>query len=251
VDLWVTASPSGRRTHLLLDPVLTGQADDPLRRLGEVAGCVAHQIKNSIHSLLGFVHQIERQSPEGRVGDVSAKQYISALRTLGELAEDVLGMAGAARPAKEVVSLCDVLSSAVALRRRPDVRVRISLPQRPIYLHASRARLVHALFNLIDNASRASRPGESVDVHAELEDDHVRIDIVDSGPGMPTSDVSRAVASDGSGYGLVAVRRFVESAGGCLNISPVLPIGTRCRVVLPGASAPADSEALEPAGTSS
>jgi signal transduction histidine kinase len=242
-DLWVSASPSGRRTYILLDPVLPERSEDPLRRLGEAAACVAHQIKNSIHALLGFVRQIERQGRGGHVGEISAAQYVSALRTLGDLAEDVLGMAGSPRSAEEAVPLHEALASAMALSRRPDVRVQVTLPPYPLYVRAARPRLVHALFNLVDNAARASRPGGRVEVHAESEDEHVRIEIVDSGPGMPATGDSGAVSvNGGSGYGLLAVRRFLEGIAGRLEVSSVEPHGTRCRVTLPRAPAPAGTE---------
>src|SRR5205085_1100305 len=53
LQAWLGPSERGLRTFLLLspDPAPSRTSEDPLRRLGEAAACVSHQIRNSIHAL--------------------------------------------------------------------------------------------------------------------------------------------------------------------------------------------------------
>jgi PAS domain S-box-containing protein len=244
-EVWVTPSHEGRTTHVLLDPNAgRDPEDDPVRRLGEAAACVAHQVKNSIHGLQAFAEGMEREGLSA--GLAGAGRYSSALHSLGELVEDVLGMAGTPGCAAQNVPLADALRSAMALGHWPGIEVRVRLAP-GIEVRTSRPRLVHSLFNLIDNACRASGPSGCVEVRAERNGREVHVEIADSGPGPSTKGAELGDAPrGGSGYGLIAVRRFLEGCGGRLCFEPNPTGGTCCRVILPGV--PEVGVAAQPGG---
>jgi signal transduction histidine kinase len=112
----------------------------------------------------------------------------------------------------------------------------MTAPQPPLYVEARRGALMHAMFNLLDNAARSNRAGATVSVNVENRGPWVVVDITDTGPGIPP-DVARARgpirSSRGSGLGLMAARRFVEDCGGHLSLTALDAHGTRCRVELP------------------
>ena len=231
-EMWLGAGPQGRRAYLLLDPRNGSAADDPVRRLGESAACVAHQIKNSMHALQGVVQGIG-PAP----GASSSDQCLAALRGLGALADDVLAMAGSPRARTERVAIDEVLRSAVALLG--PATIRMSLPPSQLYVDVRRSLLVHAIFNLLDNAIRMSPRGEAVAVDARLRGDWVVLDIADAGPGIPdgfATGEKPLPSRNGSGLGLMAARRFVEECGGRLSVAAMELGGTRCRVELPMAA---------------
>ena len=238
-DMWLSPSPGGgRRTYVLLDPTAPPTGEDPVRRLGESAACVAHQIKNSVHVLQGLAARLDREAPGEPAGGVATSQYLEALRGLGALAEDVLAMGGGSRPAREALVIQDVLQSAATLLR--DRPIRVTAPRPPLHALANRSQLVHALFNLLDNAVRVSPPGRPVEVRAENRGAWVVIEIADAGPGLATGLAAgdRPVESRcGAGLGLMAARRFVENSGGHLSITSVEGRGTRCELELPAAPA--------------
>jgi signal transduction histidine kinase len=243
-ELWVGPSPGGRRTHLLLDRVSGRETtDDPVYRLGEAAACVAHQIRNSLQALTGLAQQAERS---GALGDAAleAGPFRDALRGLSELANDVLAVAGAARPPHEHVPLAHAVSSAVLLARPGAVPVTVAPPAGELSVWAPRGRLVHALYNLIDNACRATRPGAGVLVTMERVGDCAHVEIADGGTGLPPGlDGAHGPLPSrrGSGVGLMAARRFLESGGARLSFAAAPGGGTLCRVTLPmkaGASVP-------------
>jgi len=245
-ELWAGPSAEGRRTYLLLGPAQADQGDaDPLRRLGEAVACVSHQIKNSLHALQGFARGIERELEGDERRSEPTQHFISALESLGELANDVLAMSGAPRAPGEVVPLHEVISSAVVLARHPRASVQVAAPARELYVRAHRGQLVHALFNLLDNACRVSPPGQVVRVHALQSGERVSVEIRDEGPGMPAhlEDVNgRAPSRNGSGYGLLAARRFLEANGGGLSFERVPEGGTLCRVTLVAAGPPVSKD---------
>ena len=235
-EIWSTLSGHGRRTHVLMDAGRRESgAVDPLRRLGEATAVVSHQIKNSLHALEGFTRRIEHELQESGSGRETAAQLLRALGSLGDLAEDVLAVSGTPRAADEILALDDVIAGALLLARDPEARVRVALPSQGLHVRGHRGRLVHALFNLIDNACRVTPTGGVVRVRADQEGERVRIEVLDQGPGLPPGleAVSEPVPScGGSGFGLLATRRFLGSSGLAVVFDRLPEGGTRSSITL-------------------
>jgi signal transduction histidine kinase len=105
-------------------------------------------------------------------------------------------------------------------------------------------KLRGALMNLVDNAVRATRDGDTVAIGARVDFEHelLRISVDDSGPGIPRSEreavlqrFSRPGASDteGSGLGLAIVKAVAEGHGGWIEIETSSYGGARVTIVLP------------------
>jgi signal transduction histidine kinase len=153
-------------------------------------------------------------------------------------------MASRSPASLEDVSVAEVVRSAATLARRSQAPVRLELPADDLRVRAQRGPLVHALFNLLDNACRVTPPGEGVDVVVSRMNGHTRIAIQDRGPGLPSGHPrgrSPALQAHGAGYGLVAARRFIEGSGGQLSIEDRPGGGSVFEVSLP-------SDAAVPAG---
>ncbi|HUX05423.1 MAG TPA: HAMP domain-containing sensor histidine kinase [Acidimicrobiales bacterium] len=107
-------------------------------------------------------------------------------------------------------------------------------------------KLRGALLNLIDNAVRATAPGDAIALVAEVDprDDLLLLSVEDSGPGIP-EDQRAAVLQrfsrpgsrnqDGSGLGLAIVKAVAEGHGGWITIGTSDLDGARVTIVLPGA----------------
>ncbi|MEN8162344.1 MAG: HAMP domain-containing sensor histidine kinase, partial [Myxococcota bacterium] len=108
--------------------------------------------------------------------------------------------------------------------------------------------VVRALTNLIDNAIRASGPGESVEVGACAAEDWVEIQVSDRGCGLASDDLDRVfdafvtLRPGGNGLGLTISRQIVEQARGTLTLESQLGRGTLARVRLPIGTTARDPE---------
>ena len=97
------------------------------------------------------------------------------------------------------------------------------------------------LINLVDNASKASEPGQTVQLRAEGH----RFTVADRGRGIPPDairkvtdpfymvDKSRSKKQGGSGLGLALVKRIADAHGAALSIDSTLGEGTTVTVTLP------------------
>jgi signal transduction histidine kinase len=117
-------------------------------------------------------------------------------------------------------------------------------------LHGNRELISQAVANLVENAIKYGKPGNSdpsaqagtVTIRSELEGDKVLLSVGDHGPGIPEADRARAVERfvrleasrtlPGSGLGLSLASAVATLHGGELRLSDNNP-GLRATLVLP------------------
>ena len=102
------------------------------------------------------------------------------------------------------------------------------------------------LINLVDNARKASKHGQSIDLYGKNEEGGYAFYIRDYGRGMKEEDLaritepfymvdkSRSRAQNGAGLGLALCKRIAELHGTQLQYSSEPDKGTTVRVLLPG-----------------
>lgn len=104
-----------------------------------------------------------------------------------------------------------------ALARRIDLGFEEA--QRPALMHGNPVLLAELLNNLIDNALRYTPEGGRVTVRVTRTDIQVRLEVEDSGPGIPLAERERVfdrfyrvlgTRTDGSGLGLAIVREIAQ-----------------------------------------
>jgi two-component system sensor histidine kinase KdpD len=157
---------------------------------------------------------------------------------------------------RDWVGLDEIVGSVLVRLRKafPDTTVELALaPDLPLlYVHA--ALIEQALFNILENAARFSPPLAPVRLAAGLVEHQLRIDIADSGPGIPETERTRIFdmfyssargdrGGQGTGLGLSICQGMVGAHGGSVEALPGPGgMGTVVRVSLP-LSAAADPPA--------
>ncbi len=113
-------------------------------------------------------------------------------------------------------------------------------------IHADPERLGVAFDALIENAVRATHPGDGIALSARARDREVVLEVTDTGPGIPPerlpllferfsrSDGHRGRGQGGTGLGLPIVRAVAEAHGGQVEAESEPGRGSTFRIVLPG-----------------
>jgi two-component system, OmpR family, osmolarity sensor histidine kinase EnvZ len=116
-----------------------------------------------------------------------------------------------------------------------------------VYIACDPRMLARALCNLLANAERHAR---EVSVHISASAEHVEIDVLDRGPGIPASeklrvrqsyqrgDQARSMDKAGSGLGLTIAIAIVEQHGGTLSLLDREGGGLVARMRLPASTEP-------------
>ena len=100
-------------------------------------------------------------------------------------------------------------------------------------------RVLQVITNLLKNAFRWTPDGGSIDVVLESSNGTVRVDVVDTGPGISPEDAQRIFSpfvsrdTQGTGLGLPIARELAGALGGRVELETDLGEGSRFRLVLP------------------
>jgi len=139
--------------------------------------------------------------------------------------------------AREVVEVARALAE--------DKQVVLDVAPAALTVSADRDRLAQVLHNLLANAIRYTPPGGTVRLAASRADGEVRVEVSDTGPGIPGDELprifgrfhrvdrSRSRATGGAGLGLAIVKHLVEAHGGRVWVQSAVGAGTTVGFGLP------------------
>jgi signal transduction histidine kinase len=213
---------------------------DSLAQLGELAAGLAHELRNSLATLRGYLDLIER-----RPGEESITDYLSEIRResehLARVLEDFLSFARPETTRVEEVDLLRLARRAAADPALEGKRVEIlagGLSEARI--RGDEQLLERALRNLLRNAVTAEQQvaTEGLEVHLGRTGEGLELAVVDRGSGVPDEVRSRLFqpfvsGSGGVGLGLSLTHRIATLHGGKLRLEARQGGGTRAVLVFP------------------
>jgi len=214
------------QTRLLHD--VSHELRSPLARLQAAIG-LAHQQPDKV---MASMERIERES-------VRMDKLVGELLTLSRLE------AGAINAAREDISMAELLDQIVG-----DANFEAATQQRSVVLQGDTDVMVtgqadllaRAIENVVRNAVKHSPDQGTVEVEAHAEGQHLRIRVLDRGPGVAEQDLeqifqpffrSSSASAEGHGLGLAIAQHVVQAHGGTIKASN-RPTGGLCvELVLP------------------
>jgi signal transduction histidine kinase/DNA-binding response OmpR family regulator len=232
-------------------------AEEAERFKSELAANISHELRTPLYIIVGFSETM-LFSPES-YGEALPAAYRSDLievynssRHLLSLTNDVLDLsqieAGRMGLVKEITDVAEVIQEAVdlvlPLVRRKGLTLRIEIPKPIPLLRLDRTRARQVLLNLLNNATRYVEQGE-IAVEARIKGSRLLISVSDTGPGIPTEQLTRIFESfyqvdssisrrhNGVGLGLAISKYFVEMHDGRIWAESELGVGSCFNVSLP------------------
>ena len=206
-------------------------AQRQLVQLGEAARTLTHEIKNPL-SAIRLQSALLRRTAGARTELEVIDEEVDRLAALGDRVSDFL-RDPAGNP--ERIVLNGLLTELK--QRHPGLRVEV--PATPLAVRFDRERLRSAVGNLIRNAEECGGDGAPVEVIATATGKAVTLSVLDRGGGIAPEQLQRVfdpfftTKSKGSGIGLPITLRFIEAAGGSLELVARTGGGTEARVTLP------------------
>lgn len=231
---------------------------------------VSHEMRTPLNAVIGFT-QLLRLTPGG-AGPAQVTEYtdhvLRASEHLLALINDLLDLQRVEerrltlqlRPLALTPLVGAAFSSLQPLARQHGVTLQNEV-DRSLWVRADAQLLRQVLINIVSNAIKYNRSGGRVQISAlPGEGGQIVLEVDDTGSGLTQDQLARlfqpferlgheSSGIEGSGLGLVIARRLVEAMGGGLTLSSVPSSGTRVRIALPAAEAPASEphdRAIEP-----
>ncbi|MES2870213.1 MAG: sensor histidine kinase efflux regulator BaeS [Pseudomonadota bacterium] len=211
----------------------TLERNEKMRR--EFMADVSHELRTPLSILRGELEAIEdgvrtldhasMKSLQGEVGMLS--------KLVDDLYELSLADVGALTYRKSDCELNELLEESAAMFQErfnaAHLRLELDLPTQPLLLEADPKRLQQLFSNLLENAVRYTDAGGLLRISAAIEGEDLRINFIDSGPGVDPqqlprlferfyrAEASRNRASGGAGLGLAICHSIALAHGGGLS----------------------------------
>jgi signal transduction histidine kinase len=216
---------------------------------------MSHELRTPLNVISGYARLVQ----EGIMGDVTPEQK-KALDKVGHHADELLFMvnsimnatkieAGAVSADPENFLLSHLLEELKTLYDYPfgkDIVIRWDFASDLPPLFTDRDKLKHILQNLINNALKFTEEGSiTVTARYAVEIDGVEISVVDTGVGIPQSelpiifqrfrqlDSTRTRSHGGVGLGLHIVKTFTELLKGTVRVTSEPGRGSSFTITLP------------------
>lgn len=201
-----------------------------LAAVGEFAASLAHEIRNPLTAMAVDLEVVADELPLESAGHRPLSRALREVRRLDRTVAGTLLAARSGGSAGVTVELSGPLQRAVEAARLSQrsstatIRLDESAPDGALSVPGDADVLEQLFLNLVLNAIQASPDRGQVRVVARREGDHAVVDVLDRGPGLPSTMLERAFEplvsgrEGGTGLGLTICRRIARALGGTVRL---------------------------------
>lgn len=218
---------------------------DKLSSIGLLAAGVAHEVNTPLAVISTYAQMLAKQisgdDPKSKLLEKIARQTFRA----SEIVNSLLNFSRTSPTAFEEVDLNRIVRETVTLIEHQLQKAGVSVSQHlgndlPA-VKGNPGKLQQVFLNLFLNARDAMAGGGVLTIRSRNEDDLVKVDIADTGQGIPAEHLARIydpffttkMARKGTGLGLSITYGIVKEHGGHIEVESQPGAGTRFRLEFP------------------
>lgn len=214
---------------------------EKLHVVGELAASVAHEIRNPLTVIKGFVQLI---SETQRLDD-KGRMYIAVVADEADRAESIIVdylTFAKPQPTSQVFDLSTVITHVVDILRPFSTMQSVTLScefMQSLMVRGDSDKFMQSIINIVKNGIESMPGGGVLQIHVKQVKSSVLVEIVDQGTGMDDSALRRlgtpfySTKTSGTGLGLMMTYHTMQVMGGDVHVESYKGKGTKFRIILP------------------
>lgn len=227
-----------------------------LESVGVLAGGIAHDFNNILVAILGNINlALLDGNLEEKTRRLLGEAEKASIRAKG-LTQQLLTFSKGGEPIKQTASIAEIIQdSADFVLHGSNVACRYSLPDDLWLVDIDKGQISQVIQNIIINAKHAMPDGGTIQVNCKnidslitpdtslpIKDKYIKIDISDSGIGIPDSLIDKifdpyfTTKQEGSGLGLAITHSIISKHNGYISVQSKPGEGTTFTLYLPAAT---------------
>ncbi|NDV27110.1 nitrogen regulation protein NR(II) [Desulfovibrio sp. JC010] len=218
------------------------QQSERMATVGELSAYIAHEIRNPLMAMGGFAKVLIKDESIDSSGREKIQIILEEAQRLDRLLKSILSFVRSRDVQKNNIDVNRVAADAMQLLslgcQLQEIEVEMDLdPSHPLGIGGVE-QIRQCLINLVRNSMEAMPEGGRLKISSGISENHVWLEVRDSGPGI--SDEIRTHAFDpffsgkvnGNGLGLPMVKKIMEEFGGEVELASRPGKGTSVALLL-------------------
>ncbi|WP_343043471.1 ATP-binding protein [Paenibacillus tengchongensis] len=235
--------------HVSRDMTERNRIEELLRRseklttVGQLAAGVAHEIRNPLTTLRGFL-QLQREKQ--LLIPLHVDLMLSELDRINMIVSEFLILAKPQAVHFQLRDVRHILQDVISLLSSQShlfgIEFEAQYSEAPATVHCEENQLKQVFINILKNAIEAMPEGGTIKVAQDIDDSSAVIVISDEGVGIPEDMLPKlgepflTNKETGTGLGLMVSQRIIEAHKGSLEIKSEYQQGTEVTIKLPSAA---------------
>lgn len=218
---------------------------EKLAVVGQLAAATAHEIRNPLTSIKGFLQLLEHRL-KGNQHESEIREYtrimVEEVDRMEKIIRDFLLMTKPSDAVREPVAINSLLERMLILVQNQatlrNVNVVTDLrSESSVLMH--REAIHQVALNLLQNAFEAMNTGGTLTLQTLEDERYVSFKVIDTGVGMTDEEIANlgspfySTKTEGTGLGLTVSSKIIKEHGGRLNVESKKGVGTTITVHLP------------------
>lgn len=228
--------------------------EEAVRLRREFVSAVAHDIKTPLNVILGHAELLggqfgHQEDPMERLSSLQCirknidqiVQLVTDFLAVSKL--ETVGLRKVMRLVQMNTIVEEVAAQQMVTAHDKDQTITLDLDKGLKPVMGDRNQLQRALGNLVSNAIKFTPPGGSIRIKSRMVRESVSIEVTDTGPGIPKTDLPSLFSqfkrlngssnTEGSGLGLFIVKTIVEAHNGHVAVDSDKGAGTTFTILIP------------------
>jgi PAS domain S-box-containing protein len=216
------------------------QKTEKLSVVGQLAASVAHEIRNPLTSIKGFLQIMEKESYKPNYVDI----MLSEIEDVEEIVEEFLSLAKPQASKMSPTDITALLQHVVTLIGAQAALKNVEIVQEvdsdlPL-IYCDEHQIKQVFINVLQNAVEAMMGGGVITIQAMRHNlENIKFCFIDQGCGIAEDRIKNigepfySTKEKGTGLGLMVSHKIVQEHQGTIHIKSIVNRGTTIEVILP------------------